>query len=185
MTTQNWQLDTAHTTIGFTVRHMVVAKVHGRFTKFDGKLTLPEGDLARAGVEVTIDAKSIDTQVEARDNHLRSADFFETDKFPSLSFRSSSVEKTGTDRYRVKGALTIRDVTREVELDTEYLGKMTDPFGAEKLAFSATTQIDRKAFGLTWNKALETGGVLVADRIDIQLDVQAVRAAEQTASQAA
>lgn len=185
MTPQTWQLDTAHTTIGFTVRHMVVAKVHGRFTKFDGKLSLPDGDLGRGTVEVNIDANSIDTQVEARDNHLRSPDFFESGKFPHLTFRSTAVEKTGKDRYRVKGQLTIRDVTREVELDTEYLGKVTDPFGAEKVVFSATTQIDRKAYGLTWNKAMETGGVLVADRIDIQLDVQAVRAAEQASSQAA
>lgn len=185
MTTQTWQLDTTHTTVGFTVRHMVVAKVHGRFTKFDGKLTLPEGDLAKGSVEVTIDAKSIDTQTEGRDNHLRSADFFDVEKFPTLSFRSTSVEPKGKDRYAVKGELTIKGITRPVELDTEYLGAAKDPFGNQRMAFSATTQIDRKDFGLTWNAALETGGVLVSDRVDIGLEIQGVRVAETPATQAA
>ena len=177
MTIQTWQLDTNHSSIGFTVRHMVVAKVNGRFTRYDGKLTLIGEDLTRASVEVKIEAPSIDTGVEARDNHLRSPDFFDVAAFPKVIFRSRRVEAAGSQRYRVVGDLTLRDTTREVVLEAEFLGRVTDPFGAERLAFSARTQIDRKDFGLTWNKALETGGVLVGERIDIALDVQAVKAA--------
>jgi polyisoprenoid-binding protein YceI len=176
MSNQTWQIDSTHSSIQFTVRHMVVAKVHGRFTRFEGSVTA-NGELTAGSAEVKIDASSIDTQVEGRDNHLRSPDFFDVEKFPSLLFRSKRVEPAGKDSYRVVGELTLRDVTREIVLDTELLGRITDPFGVERLAFSARTSIDRKEFGLTWNKALETGGVLVGDRIDIQLDIQTVKAA--------
>ncbi len=181
MAIETWRLDTTHSTIGFTVRHMVVAKVRGRFTRYEGRLFV-NGDLTRAQAEVKIDAASIDTQVEARDNHLRSPDFFDVAAFPRLIFRSRRVEAAGQERYRVVGDLTVRDITREVVLETEFLGRVTDPFGAERLAFSARTSIDRKDFGLTWNTALETGGVLVGERIDIELDVQAVKAAAEKAA---
>lgn len=173
MATQTWKIDPAHTSIGFTVRHMVIAKVHGRFKSFDGGVTF-DGDRA-VSADVRIDAASIDTQVEARDGHLRSADFFDVAAWPTLTFRSSRMERVGGDRYRVVGELTIHGVTREVAIDAEFLGRMVDPFGTERIAFSGTTHIDRKDFGLTWNKAVETGGVLVGDRIDIQLEVQAVK----------
>jgi polyisoprenoid-binding protein YceI len=176
MAIETWQIDTTHSSIGFTVRHMVVAKVHGRFTRYEGRLFV-NGNLARAQAEVKIDAASIDTQVEARDNHLRSPDFFDVAAFPRIIFRSKRVEEAGKERYRVVGDLTLREVTREVVLEVEFLGRVTDPFGAERLAFNARTSIDRKDFGLTWNKALETGGVLVGEHIDIELDVQAVKAA--------
>src|SRR5688500_7933337 len=185
MATQTWQLDTTHTSIGFTVRHMVVAKVHGRFTRFEGKLLVPDSDFTRAETEVTIDAASIDTQVEGRDGHLRSADFFDVEKFPTIRFRSMGVQAAGKDQYRIDGELTIRGVTRPVALKAEFLGAMKDPFGQDRVAFTATAQLDRKDFGLTWNKALETGGVLVADRIDLQLEVQATPAVAAPAVQAA
>ncbi|HEX8703166.1 MAG TPA: YceI family protein [Myxococcaceae bacterium] len=177
MASQTWQIDTTHSSIGFTVRHMVVAKVHGKFKQFSGQLTLNGESLTAGTAEVEIDTGSIDTGVEARDNHLRSPDFFDVARFPRLRFRSQRVEQVGQDRYRVVGALTLRDVTREVVLETELLGRVTDPFGTERLAFSAHTRIDRREFGLTWNKAVEAGGVLVGDSVDISLDVQAVKAA--------
>lgn len=176
MSIETWRIDTAHSSIGFTVRHMVVARVHGRFTRYEGRLFL-NGDLTKAQAEVKIDAASIDTQVEARDTHLRSQDFFDVAAFPRVIFRSRRVEAAGAERYRVVGDLTVRDVTREVVLEAELLGRVVDPFGTERLAFSARTSIDRKDFGLVWNKALETGGVLVGERVDLELDVQAVKAA--------
>ncbi|AGC42738.1 hypothetical protein MYSTI_01390 [Myxococcus stipitatus DSM 14675] len=174
MTLKTWQLDATHTTVGFMVRHMVVAKVHGRFTRFEGKVVVPGDDLAQGSVEVKIDASSIDTGVEQRDNHLRSPDFFDASAFPKLIFRSKRVQDAGKGHYRVVGDLTIRDVTREVVLETELLGKVKDPWGNERLAFQASTSIDRKDFGLSWNQALEAGGLLVGERVDISLDVQAV-----------
>ncbi|MBZ4414915.1 YceI family protein [Myxococcus sp. RHSTA-1-4] len=182
MAIQTWQLDTTHSSIGFTVRHMVVAKVHGRFTRFEGKLVLDGEDLTRGSAEVKMEAASLDTGVEQRDNHLRSPDFFDVAAFPKLIFRSRKVTASGKGRYLVTGDLTIRDVTREVVLDAELLGRMKDPWGNERLAFQATTSIDRKDFGLVWNQALETGGVLVGERVDISIDVQAVAAAAEKAA---
>jgi polyisoprenoid-binding protein YceI len=184
MTTQTWNLDNTHSSIAFTVRHMVVAKVHGRFSRYEGTLTLPEsGELTGASASVTIDTASIDTQVEARDNHLRSPDFFDAASFPRITFRSTGVKREGGEgALRVTGELTIRGITRPVELQAEFLGRMTDPFGTERVAFSASTRIDRKDFGLTWNQALEAGGVLVGDRIDINLELQAVKAAAAKAA---
>lgn len=175
MAIETWNIDPTHSSIGFTVRHMVVAKVHGRFTRYEGRLFM-NGDLAKAQAEVKIAAASIDTQVEARDNHLRSPDFFDVGAFPRVIFHSRRVVPVGGERYQVVGDLTLKDTTREVVLEAEFLGRVTDPFGTERLAFSARTSIERKDFGLTWNKALETGGVLVGERIDIELDVQAVKA---------
>jgi polyisoprenoid-binding protein YceI len=176
-----WQLDPTHTSIGFTVRHMVVAKVHGRFTRFTGSVTLG-ADGSPLGAVAEIEAASIDTQVGARDDHLRSADFFDVENHPALHFHTEKFEHTRGDRYRILGTLEIRGVKKEVVLDGEYLGRMKDPFGVERIAFSASTSIDRSDFGLTWNQAMETGGILVGDRIDIQLEVQAV---QQSAEEAA
>ena len=175
MVSGTWQIDPTHTNIGFTVRHMVIAKVHGRFTGFEGSVTF-DGERAVAA-QVRIDAKSIDTQVEARDNHLRSADFFDVEQYPAITFESRRMESAGGNRYRVVGDLTLHGVTREVTIDTELLGRMVDPFGAERVAFSGTARLDRGDFGLTWNKAVEAGGVLVGDRIDVQLEVQVVKPA--------
>jgi polyisoprenoid-binding protein YceI len=178
----HWNIDPAHTGINFSVRHMVVSKVRGRFGKYSGTIELDDGDFTRSSVEVSIDASSIDTGVADRDTHLRSPDFFDVAKFPELKFRSHRIERVDDARYRVIGELTIRDVKREVSLDVEYGGRGKDPWGNERVGFVAKTSIDRKEFGLTWNQVLESGGILVGDRVDIDLDVQAVRAAAQSAA---
>jgi len=177
MTTNNWNIDAAHSGINFSIRHMVVSKVRGRFAKFNGALTIDDGDLARSVVEATIDVSSIDTGTAQRDGHLRSPDFFDVERFPEIRFRSRRIEKVEGDRYRVIGELTIRDVTREVSLDVEYGGRANDPWGNERVGFTAKTALDRRDFGLQWNQVLEAGGVLVGDRVDIELEVQGVRAA--------
>ena len=182
MTTNKWNLDAAHSGINFSIRHLVVAKVRGRFATFSGTLELDPQDLTRSRVEATIEAASIDTGVQQRDDHLRSADFFDAATYPELRFRSKHIHKVSSDRYRLTGELTIRDVTREVALDVEYGGQAKDPWGNERVAFTAKTAIDRKDFGLSWNQALETGGVLVGERVDIELEVQAVKAAAEKAA---
>jgi polyisoprenoid-binding protein YceI len=174
--TTNWNIDSTHSTIGFAIRHMVFSKVRGRFLKYTGAVRL-EDELAKSSVEVTIDTASIDTGTAQRDTHLRSADFFDVEKFPELRFRSTRVEEVGEGRLRIHGELTIRDVTREVALEAEPAGRGMDPWGNERLGFVAKTSIDRKDFGLKWNQLLEAGGVLVGDRVEIELDVQAVNAA--------
>lgn len=177
MTTSHWNIDATHSGVNFSIRHMVVAKVRGRFAQYKGTLELNDGDLTRSVVEATIDAASIDTGTPQRDAHLRSADFFDVEKFPELRFQSTRIEKLDDARYRVLGQLTIRDVTREVSLDVEYGGRAKDPWGNERIAFVAKAVLDRKDFGLGWNQVLEAGGVLVGDRVDIELEVQAVKAA--------
>ena len=182
MTTNNWNIDTVHSGINFSVRHMVVSKVRGRFAKFSGELAIDDADLTRSSVDVAIDAASVDTGNTQRDTHLRSADFFDVEAFPELRFRSTRIDKRGDANYAVVGQLTIRDVTREVSLDVEFGGRARDPWGNERLGFVATASVDRKDFGLRWNQALETGGVLVGDRIDIELELQGVRAAAKQAA---
>ncbi|MDI1484632.1 YceI family protein [Polyangium sp. y55x31] len=174
--TTTWNIDATHSTIGFSIRHMVFSKVRGRFLKYTGAIKL-EDDVTKSRVEVSIEAASIDTGTAQRDTHLRSADFFDVEKFPELRFRSTRVEDTGGGRLRVIGDLTIRDVTREVALDAEPAGRGMDPWGNERSGFAATISIDRKDFGLHWNQLLEAGGVLVSDRVDIELDIQAVKMA--------
>jgi polyisoprenoid-binding protein YceI len=177
MKTNDWNIDATHSGINFSIRHMVVSKVRGRFTKYVGKVELDEEDLTRSFVEATIDAASIDTGTPQRDDHLRSPDFFDVEKFPELHFRSSRIEKLDDARYRLTGELTIRDVTREISLDVEYGGRATDPWGNQRIGFIVTGSLDRKDFGLHWNQAIEAGGVLVGNRVDIELEVQAVKAA--------
>jgi polyisoprenoid-binding protein YceI len=182
MTTQRWNIDTVHSAIHFTVRHMVVAKVRGRFAKWDGEISFDENDPAGSSVDVTIDGTSIDTNEPKRDAHLRSADFLDVEKFPKLIFKSKKVQLKG-GQLTVLGDLTIHGVTKEVVLDGEYLGQQKDPYGGTRVGFSAKTAINRKDFGLHWNVALEAGGVLVGDKIEIALDVEAV-AAEATVRKA-
>jgi polyisoprenoid-binding protein YceI len=178
--TTTWNIDATHSTVGFTIRHMVFSKVRGRFQSYTGAISLDD-DSAKSWVEVTIDAASIDTGTPKRDDHLRSADFFDVERFPELRFRSTRVETLG-DRLRVIGELTIRDTTREVVLDATSAGRGMDPWGNERIGFVAKTSIDRKDFGLAWNQLLEAGGVLVGDRVDIELDVQAVNTAAKGAA---
>jgi polyisoprenoid-binding protein YceI len=182
MTNETWQVDAAHSSVSFAVRHMVISKVRGRFTKWNAKLALDVANLSRSSVEVDIDAASIDSGVADRDAHLRSPDFLDAAKHPTLRYASRRVEVAGKDRLRVVGDLTIRGVTREVALDVEYGGLGKDPWGNLRAGFTAQASVNRKDFGLTWNQALETGGVLVADRVDIEIELQAVaQAAQKTA----
>ncbi len=170
-----WNIDTSHSAVQFTVRHMMFSKVRGAFTRWQGSLEFDPANPAGAKATARIEAASIDTHEPKRDEHLRSADFFDVASFPALTFASRSVEKAG-EKYRVTGDLTIRGNTREVVLEAEFLGAGKNPWGQELVGFSAKTSISRKEFGLTWNQALETGGVLVGDQIDISIDVEAVRA---------
>lgn len=173
--TTTWTIDPQHSQVGFQVKHMMFAKVRGSFDALEGTVEVPaDGDLEEARVEVVIDAASINTGQEDRDEHLRSGDFFDVEEFPELRFEGGVVERRGDDQLVVKGDLTIRDVTREVELQVTELGSGTDPWGNERMGFSATTEIDRRDYGLTWNQALETGGILVGNDIQITLEVQVV-----------
>jgi polyisoprenoid-binding protein YceI len=174
MAQQNWQVDGAHSAVNLTVRHMVISKVRGHFARWNAKLALDTANLARSAVEVDIEADSIVTGVADRDAHLKSADFLDAQKYPTLTYRSRRIEVVSKDRVRVVGDLTIRGVTREVPLDVEVGGQGKDPWGNVRVGFSATASLNRKDFGLTWNQALETGGVLVADRVDIEIELQAI-----------
>jgi polyisoprenoid-binding protein YceI len=173
--TGTWTLDPAHSRLGFAARHAMVATVHGSFHDASGDLHLDAADPARSSAEVTIQAATIDTGVADRDAHLRSPDFLDVERFPTLRFHSSSVRPDGDDEYVLSGELTIRDVTRPVEISVTHLGLSTDPFGNVRAGFEGTTVISRKDFGLTWNVALETGGFLVGDKIKITLDVSAIK----------
>jgi len=173
----HWNIDATHSGINFSIRHMVVSKVRGRFAKYSGTIDLHGDDLTRSVVEATIDASSIDTGTPQRDAHLRSPDFFDVETFPELRFRSERIEKVDDVHYRVVGDLTIRDITRTISLDVEYGGRAKDPWGNERMGFIAKTSLERKEFGLKWNQVLEAGGVLVGDRVDIELEVQAVQGA--------
>ena len=173
-----YDLDQAHTTVEFVARHLMITKVRGRFATFSGSINVAEVP-EESSVEVTIDAASINTSQDQRDEHLRSADFFEAEKYPTLTFKSTSVQLDG-DTWKVTGDLTVRDVTRPVVLDVEFDGANTTPWGTQAIAFSAQTEIDREAWGLTYNQALETGGVVVGKKVRIELNVEAVlRQAQQ------
>ncbi len=176
--TTTWDLDLAHSSIGFTVRHLVIAKVHGRFTRWSGNLNYDPARPQAAAVEIRIEAASIDTSDAQRDAHLRSADFFDVENHPYLTFRSTRIEPDGEDRWQLAGELTIAGVTKPVALEVESLGMAKDPWGGQRAGFSARTLIDRRDFGLTWNQALETGGVLVGEKIEISIDVEAMAVAK-------
>lgn len=174
MAAQTWQIDKAHSDILFTVRHMVITKVRGRFLRWDGTVTLDEQDWSKSHIEVSIDAASISTNDEKRDGHLKSADFLDAQRFPKLTFKSTKVVPAGSDKLNVTGDLTIRDVTKPVTIAVEHLGKAKDPWGNTKLAFNGKVVIQREEFGAKWNQALETGGFLVGKEVEIDLELQAV-----------
>lgn len=167
-------IDIAHFSVHFIVRHMVVSKVRGSFGAFSGTIELDADNVESSKVNVEIDAASIDTREPKRDAHLRSADFFDVENFPKLTFASTAVKKTGDDTLAVTGDLTIHGVTRPVTLKVESLGGGKDPWGNQRLVWSASTEINRKDFGLNWNQVLEAGGLLVSEKIVIELDVQAL-----------
>lgn len=175
LATGTWTIDPSHSTVGFVVRHLGFSKVRGVFTAVEGSIEVAD-DLTASTAQATIQAASFDSGDAGRDEHVRSADFLDAEQFPTLTFAATDVRHVGGSDYVVSGDLTIRGVTQPVELATEYLGSDTDPFGNVKAGFEATTEIDREAFGLTWNAALESGGVLVGRKVQIVLEVQATRA---------
>lgn len=168
-------IDPSHSTIGFVARHAMVTKVRGAFNEFDGKATTGE-NLQGASIEVTINAASVDTRSSDRDAHLASADFFDTEKFPHITFTSTEVTGHGDD-LKVVGDLTIKGVTKSVTIDFDYEGSATDPFGNHRIGFEGKTVVNRSEFGLTWNAALEAGGVLVSDKIILEFEISAIKQA--------
>lgn len=173
--TTTWNLDPVHSTAEFKVRHMMITNVKGQFREVSGALSLDEGDITKSRIEASIDAGTIDTRNADRDAHLKSADFFDVEHFPKLSFVSTRVTRTGDGELSVEGDLTIRGVTRRVVFAVEGpTAAAKDPWGNIRIGLSATTKINRRDFGLTWNAALEAGGVLVGDDVTITLEVQAI-----------
>jgi len=177
MAIERWEIDSSHSGIHFSVRHLVIAKVGGQFARWTGTVVAPDGDFNRASVEVAIDASSIDTGVADRDAHLKAAEFFDVATYPELTFTTTRVEPAGQGRLRLIGNLTVKGVTRETVFDVDHHGLARDPWGNERAAFSARASIDRRDFGLTWNQVLEAGGVMVGDRVDIEIEVEAVKQA--------
>ncbi len=176
-TTSTWQIDPSHSTVEFAVKHMMISSTKGRFTDFSGEINLDENDLANSTVNVNINVASIDTHDEKRDEHLRSADFFDAENHPAMTFASKQIRPKGSDEFEVVGDLTIRGITKEVVLKAEREGVGTSPWGSEVAAYTAKTEIDRKDFGLVWNVALETGGILVGDKVKLNLEIEAIKQA--------
>jgi polyisoprenoid-binding protein YceI len=170
-----WDIDAAHTTLGFVAKHLMVAKVRGGFTRFSGGVTIAER-LEESVVDITIEADSIQTGDDNRDAHLRANDFFDIENHPQVTFRSTSITAAGKGRWDVAGDLTIRGVTQPVVLATTYEGTFTDPWGTPHAVVSATAEVNREDFGLTWNQALETGGVLVGKQVKLEIEAQVVPA---------
>lgn len=179
-TVATWQIDTAHSNAHFTVRHMMISNVKGQFSGITGTATLDPADLTRSSVEIVIDASTINTHDAQRDAHLKSADFLDVEKYPTLNFRSTAVEVAGEGELRVTGDLTVHGVTKSVVLNVEGPTEVVkDPWGYQRWGASATAKINRRDFGLNFNTLLETGGAVVGDEIKISLDVESVRPAEQ------
>jgi len=173
-----WEIDPNHSTVEFAVKHMMFTTVRGRFKDVKGTILADESNPSNSSVQAEIAAASIDTGVADRDGHLKSADFLDVEKFPTISFRSKRVEGTGAkegDRFKVVGDLMIRGTTLEVTLDCTYEGMGTDPWGGTRAGARATAEIDRREWGLKWNQALETGGILVGNAVKVEIEVQAVR----------
>ena len=170
-----WTIDAAHTEAAFAVKHLMISTVRGRFSDVQGQVTLDPADVSTGSVGLTINVTSVDTREATRDAHLRSADFFDVEKFPVMAFQSRRVQAVKGNTFQLVGDLTIKDVTREVTLDVESQGLQADPWGGERAGFSARTTINRKDFGLGWNVALETGGILVGEDVKITIDVELVK----------
>ena len=173
-----WSIDPAHTLVEFSAKHMMITTVRGDFKDVTGTINADPADPDGSSVAVEIAAASLDTRVQARDDHLRSGDFLEVEKYPTITFRSRRVSGAHAlpgDEFKLVGDLTIKDVTREVTLDVVYGGRGMDPWGGERVSFSASARIDRREFGLTWNQALEAGGVLVGKKVKIDIEAEAVK----------
>jgi polyisoprenoid-binding protein YceI len=169
-----YALDPSHSQVGFAVRHMMVSKTKGRFSDFAGTVEIGENPL-ESSVVVTIQTASADTRDEQRDGHLRSADFFDSENWPTMTYRSRSVQPVGKGRYLVEGNLTIKDITRPVPLELTFEGGGTDPWGGVRIGFSATAELDRDAFEINWNSPLDGGGVLVGKKVSIEIEAEAVK----------
>ena len=177
----SWQIDSSHSHIQFSVRHMMISRVKGTFETFTGTVGLDEANPNNTVVNVSIDAASINTRDGQRDGHLKSPDFLDTVTFPALTFVSTKVEKTDATHAKLHGNLTIRDITRPVVLDVEYVGQAKSPWGTVSAGFSASTKINRTEWNLVWNQALETGGILVGEEISIDIDLELVKQPEAIA----
>ena len=172
----DWQIDPAHTNVQFSVRHLMISNVRGDFNKVAGTVASDGQNPDAVKIDAVIDAGSIDTRIEKRDQHLKSADFLNVEKYPTIEFKSKKILASGAGKWKLSGDLTLHGVTKEVVLDVEGpTAEMKDPMGNTRVGASATTKISRKDFGLTWNKALETGGVMVGDEVEITIDVEAVQ----------
>ncbi|GAA3376075.1 YceI family protein [Streptomyces sannanensis] len=175
--TGTYTIDPAHSSIGFTVRHAMVTNVRGAFGDHEGTLKLDGSDPSKSSAVIDVKIESVDTGIADRDAHLRSGDFFDAEKFPLMSFRSTGAEALGGDKYRINGDLTIKDVTRPLSIDLEFNGTATDPYGQQRVGFEGGAEILRSDWGLTWNAALETGGVVVSDKVKLNFDISAIKAA--------
>lgn len=174
-TKTTWRLDPTHTLVEFSAKHLMITTVKGRIADVEGTIISDEEDLKNSSVEVTLKAASLDTRTDQRDQHLRSADFLDVEKYPEIKFRSTRIQGD-KDSFKMTGDLTIRDVTRPITLDASFEGRARDPWGGERIGFSASGKIDRREFGLTWNQALEAGGVVVGNDIKINVELEAVAA---------
>lgn len=179
--TSNWNIDASHSQVGFAVKHLVISNVRGEFGAYQGKLVLDEADATKSIVQATIDVNSINTKVADRDAHLKSADFFDAAKYPSITFKSTKVAKAGKDKLKVTGDLTLRGVTKPVVLDVTTSPEVKGMYGETRRAFAATTKINRKDYGLTWNKLVEAGPA-VGDEVTIALDLEIVKDQPKTAA---
>ncbi|MFJ6790213.1 YceI family protein [Streptomyces angustmyceticus] len=178
--TGDYTIDPAHSSIGFTVRHAMVTNVRGTFGDYEGALHLDGADPSRSTASLDVKIAGIDTGIADRDAHLRGADFFDAGTFPLMTFRSTAAERVAGDRYRITGDLTLRDVTKPLTIDLEFHGAATDVYGAERVGFEGSAEILRSDWGLTWNAALEAGGVMVGDKVKLLFDISAVKAAPQS-----
>ena len=176
MAKTNWALDATHSGVDFSVKHMMFATVKGGFEKFDATIVADPTDLTTAEIEFTVDLASVSTRNEDRDNHLRSADFFDVENYPNMTFVATSIEKTDDNEYNVTGNLSLRGVTKQETFQVTYEGSGLDPWGNEKAGFGVEGKIKRSDYGLVWNAALETGGVLVGDQVKVSLQLQAAKA---------
>lgn len=173
--TGDYTIDTAHSRMGFVARHAMVAKVRGGFDEFEGSAHIDGDQPENSSARVTIQAKSIDTRNKQRDDHLRSNDFLDMDNHPEITFASTAVKALGDDKFTVSGDLTIRGVTQSVDIDFEYTGTATDPFGNQRLGLEGSVVLNRKDFGVSWNAAIEGGGVLVSEKVTLEIEVSAIK----------
>jgi polyisoprenoid-binding protein YceI len=182
MTATKWIFDLSHSSVNFHVRHLMISKVHGHFANWGGTLVLDEADLTKSQIDVAIETASVNTKDEKRDAHLRASDFLDSEQFPTMTYKSTKITKVSDEEYEVIGDLTLRGTTKPVTLKIEVNGKGKDPWGGIRYGFSAKGSLNRKDFGLHWNAALETGGVVVSEQVELSFEIEAVQAAGEAAA---